>query len=178
MLLTKWSSDLKYGPCPPIRDLCSRVSGLVKLWRFSISDWRSEIALLCPSIRQSFSPSVRLSVHWLVGHTFLFYDFYFWTLLLLPKWSSVLKYGPCPPTRNLCSRVSGLVKLWRFSITDWRSEIQKHCIKAHYHTSCNLYFVKGKKGNKTKQNYLLLIDFLMANTTNKDIFKRTSSLFH
>ena len=72
MLLTKWSSDLKYGPCPPIRDLCSRVSGLVKLWRFSISDWRSEIALLCPSIRQSFSPSVRLSVHWLVGHTLLF----------------------------------------------------------------------------------------------------------
>ena len=25
----KWSSDLKYGPCPPARDLGSRVSGSV-----------------------------------------------------------------------------------------------------------------------------------------------------
>ena len=28
-LLPKCSSDLKYGPCPPARDLGSRVSGLV-----------------------------------------------------------------------------------------------------------------------------------------------------
>ena len=53
--------------------------------------------------------SVGWSVGWLVGHTLLFYDFYFWTSLLLPKWSSDLKYGPCPPVRDLGSRVSGLV---------------------------------------------------------------------
>lgn len=29
LLLPKWSSDLKYGPCPPARDFGSRVSGLV-----------------------------------------------------------------------------------------------------------------------------------------------------
>ena len=37
------------------------------------------------------------------------YDFYFWTSPLLPKWSSDLKYGPCPPARDFGSRVSGLV---------------------------------------------------------------------
>ena len=30
LLLPKWSSDLKYGPCPPARDFGSRVSGLVR----------------------------------------------------------------------------------------------------------------------------------------------------
>ena len=31
LLLPNWSSDLKYGPCPPARDLGSRVFGLVYL---------------------------------------------------------------------------------------------------------------------------------------------------
>ena len=31
LLLRKWSSDLKYGPCPPARDFGSRVSSLVFL---------------------------------------------------------------------------------------------------------------------------------------------------
>ena len=48
------------------------------------------------------------SVGWLVT-LYFFYDFYFWTSLLLPKWSSDLKYGPCPPARDFGSRVSGLV---------------------------------------------------------------------
>ena len=39
----------------------------------------------------------------------LVYEFHFWTSLLLPKWSGDLKYGPCPPARDLGSRVSGLV---------------------------------------------------------------------
>ena len=52
---------------------------------------------------------VRRLVWWSVGHTLLFYDFYFLTSLLLPKWSSDLKYGPCPPARDFGSRVSGLV---------------------------------------------------------------------
>ena len=40
---------------------------------------------------------------------YFFYDFYFWTLLLQPKWSNDLKYGPCPPARDFGSRVSDLV---------------------------------------------------------------------
>ena len=35
-LMPKWSSDLKYGPCPPARDWGSRVSGLVK-YRYATS---------------------------------------------------------------------------------------------------------------------------------------------
>ena len=37
LLLPKWSSDLKYGPCPSTRDLGSRVSSLV-FWNL-ISKW-------------------------------------------------------------------------------------------------------------------------------------------
>ena len=54
-------------------------------------------------------PSVRRSVGSSVGHILLFYDFYSLTLLLLPKWSGDLKYGPCPPASDWGSRVSGLV---------------------------------------------------------------------
>ena len=46
-------------------------------------------------------------------HILLFYDFYFFTSMLLPKWSSDLKYGPFPPARYWGSRVSGLVFLLR-----------------------------------------------------------------
>ena len=56
--------------------------------------------------------SVRWSVGWLVSRSvgqsvtfYFFYDFYFWTSLLLPKWSSDFKYGPCPPARDFGSRV-------------------------------------------------------------------------
>ena len=49
-----------------------------------------------------------LSVGWSVGYTLLFFIIFF-TSLLLPKWSSDLKYGPCPPARYFGSRVSGLV---------------------------------------------------------------------
>ena len=52
--------------------------------------------------------SVGLSVGWSVTFYF-FYEFYFWTSPLLPKWSGDLKYGPCPPARDFGSRVSGLV---------------------------------------------------------------------
>ena len=44
---------------------------------------------------------------------YFFYDFISLTSLLLPKWSSDLKYGPCPPARDFGSRVSGLVFLLR-----------------------------------------------------------------
>ena len=39
---------------------------------------------------------------------YFFYDFISLALQLLPKWSSDLKYGPCPPARDFGSRVSGL----------------------------------------------------------------------
>ena len=60
---------------------------------------------------------VRRSVGWsvsrlgrLVGHNLLFFTFLQSSAsLLLPKRSSDLKYGPCPPARDWGSRVSGLV---------------------------------------------------------------------
>ena len=52
--------------------------------------------------------SVGRSVGWSVTLYFL-NDFITLTSLLLPKWSGDLKYGPCPPTRDFGSRVSGLV---------------------------------------------------------------------
>ena len=56
--------------------------------------------------------SVGWSVGWLIGQSvtlYFFYDFISLTSLLLPKWPGDLKYGPCPPARDLGSRVSGLV---------------------------------------------------------------------
>ena len=52
-----------------------------------------------------------LSVRPSVGRSrfIFFYDFISLTSLLLPKWSSDLRYGPCPLARNFGSRVSGLV---------------------------------------------------------------------
>ena len=63
---------------------------------------------ICPSI----CPLSGWSVCWLVGLSIVFYfsdDFISLTLLLLPKWSSDLQYGPCPPPPNLESRESGPV---------------------------------------------------------------------
>ena len=72
-----------------------------------------------------------LSVGWLVGWSvtlYFFYDFYFWTSLLLPKWSSDLKYGPCPPT-CFGSRVSGLIFYEFYFLTSlllpkWSSDLK------------------------------------------------------
>ena len=66
----------------------------------------------CTQLYNPLCPSVHPSVGWLVGRLvtlYFFYDFYFRTSLLLPKWSNDLKYGPCPPARDFGSRVSGLV---------------------------------------------------------------------
>ena len=48
--------------------------------------------------------SIRPSIGRLVTFYF-FYDFYFFTSLLLPKWSSDLKYGSCPPACDWSSLV-------------------------------------------------------------------------
>ena len=61
--------------------------------------------VLRDSTPRFFGPSVRPS-------HFTFYGFSrHLDSLLLPKWWSDLNYGPCPPTRDWGSRVSGLV-LW------------------------------------------------------------------
>ena len=53
---------------------------------------------------------VRRSVGPYIRHTY-FFVFFLWSLAsqLLPKWSSDLKYIPCPPARDWGSCVSGLV---------------------------------------------------------------------
>ena len=60
-------------------------------------------------LRDSTPRFVRRSIGWSVGHTLLFYVFYSSTILLLPKCSGELKYGPCPPAHDWGSRVSSLV---------------------------------------------------------------------
>ena len=71
---------------------------------------RDELLRLCFMSKLLYTPlwSVRPSVGWSVTLNFFFYS---WTSLLLPKWSGDLKYGPCPPARDLGSRVSGLFSL-------------------------------------------------------------------
>ena len=68
--------------------------------------------------------SVGRSVGWLVGRSHFTFEYVFCslTILLLPKCSGELKYGPCPPARNWGSRVSSLVNCLTVDITD--SEIK------------------------------------------------------
>ena len=73
---------------------------------FLLSIFSRVHAALHPAL--SVGRSVGLSVT-----LYFFYGFYFRTSLLLPKWSSDLKYGRCLPARDFGSRVSGLVLLNR-----------------------------------------------------------------
>ena len=61
-----------------------------------------------PSVGPSIGPSVR--------HTTFSAFMGFLAIPLLPKYSTDLKYGPCPPARDWGSRVSGLVLMKRVSI--------------------------------------------------------------
>ena len=70
---------------------------------------RSLSLFLSRVLRDTTPRFVRRSVGW--SHVTFFYDFYLWTSLLLPKWSSDLKYGPCSPARDFGSRVYGLVDI-------------------------------------------------------------------
>ena len=54
-------------------------------------------------VRPFVSPSIRRSAGW--SHFTSNYDFYALTSLILPIWSNDLKYGPCPPARDLGSLV-------------------------------------------------------------------------
>ena len=77
-----------------------------KYYIFLVNDFRL-IWLFSRLLRDSTPRFVGQSVGRLVT-LYFFYDFYFWTSLLLPKWSCDLKYGPCLPARDFGSRVSGL----------------------------------------------------------------------
>ena len=84
-----------------------------------------------------------LSVRPSIGRTVMFhffYDFTSLTPLLLPEWSSDLKYGPCPPTRDFGSRVSGLVFL--------RSSFL-HSLLSPFNLYSRLLFLSlGRKGSQ------------------------------
>ena len=82
-----------------------------------LSEW------FCLFSRVHATPQPALSVGWSVGRLVgwsvgwsvtltCFFNFISWTSLLLPTLSSDLKYGPCPPARDFCSRVSGLIYLF------------------------------------------------------------------
>ena len=53
-----------------------------------------------------FRPYVNQLVGWWVGPILLFYDFHFLTSLLLPQWSSDLKYDHCPLDSHVYDFVS------------------------------------------------------------------------
>ena len=86
----------------------------------------------------SVSWLVGQSVSWSVGWLVIFYFFYefFMEPLLLPKWTSDLKYGSCPPSHHFSSSVSGLVtfiscllpikliKHYLWSLANWRPSKQ------------------------------------------------------
>ena len=76
-----------------------------------IIGWLLIIFLYLSRERDSATRFVRRLVGWSVGRSrfTFFYDLIFLASLRLPKWSSDLKYGPCPPARDFDSRVSGLV---------------------------------------------------------------------
>ena len=87
------------------------VSIAAHLWRcFKSSRSFSSFRLVFSRVHATLHPA--LSVGRSVCRSmkfYLFYDFYFWTSQLLPKRSSDLKYGPCPPTQNLGSLVFFLI---------------------------------------------------------------------
>ena len=68
--------------------------------------------LFCSCVHATLHPALLVGMSACPSVTLnFFYDFYFWTSLLLPKWSCDLKYGPCPPAHDFGSRVSGLVTI-------------------------------------------------------------------
>ena len=94
------------------KELIRQVGRSWDIWKCTII-WLSEPPFLvgCTRLYNPLCPSVGWSVGWSVT-LYFFLWFYFFDLTDLPKWSSDLKYGPCPPARDWGSRVSGLVHLY------------------------------------------------------------------
>ena len=71
LLQPKWSSDLKYGPCSPARNLGSRVSGLVLVVCYvTLHPALLVRPSVCPSVRQS---KIKL-FQWISCIVFLFFS--------------------------------------------------------------------------------------------------------
>ena len=118
---------------------------ILKIFLVIMSVWQSQNWLSVSCVQHDFTPHlVYQSVHKLVGRSvtiLLFYVFYSFTLLLLPKWSRNLWYSPCPPTCNWGSCVSRLVQVE----IEWASPI---IIPLHIH----IHFQSWKKQTKQKIN--------------------------
>ena len=123
---------------------------------------------LCPSVGRSVGRSVTF---------YFFLWFYSLTSLLLPKWSSDLKYGPCPPARDFGSRVSSLV--WLTGNECWII-FQNECIES-YPIVCSssvlvqkhftlvtwiVFFLNGYQVNKGKSSeFLANLEKNLANSS-------------
>ena len=120
MIATTSSIAMRHPGCVVIKNTCFEAN---KCWTFSrewlfLGQYKGKhyflvacYATLHPALSVcllSIHPSVRPSVY----PSYYFFKFLrSLASLLLPKWSSDLKYCPCPPARDWGSRVSGLVDI-------------------------------------------------------------------
>ena len=114
------------------------------------------VAILHPalSVRWSVHPSVGPSVG--PSHFTFSALMGFFALLLLPKCSIDLNYGPCPPARDWGSRVSGLVLVLfclskKYSILSMsnhiipdRVELKTAFYHAHKRGKCVVAYINGR----------------------------------
>ena len=100
-----------------------------------------------PSVRRSVGPS-----------HFTFSAFMgFLAIPLLPKYSTDLKYGPCPPARDWGSRVSGLVILPLLGpLKAGITKIKKRCI--YYLCRKNLYSFEKSLFIYVKNEYKSIVE--------------------
>ena len=106
-----------FSKCPYVhmsmeKQVNKRSFVLSRVRRHAKMSGRQTDKLLSRMLLDSTPHFVRLSIRPLVGPLvtlYFFYDFYFFSSLLLPKWCIDLNNGPCPPARDCGSRVSGLV---------------------------------------------------------------------
>ena len=103
-VITFWLDTWNHQPT----ELSELIAKMVKRFFFGEKEKWYCASFFSRVLRDSTPRFVRRSVGRSVTLYFS-YDFYSWTLPLLPKWCSDLKHGPCPPARDLGSRVSGLV---------------------------------------------------------------------
>ena len=112
---------------------------------------------LCRSIHLLVRASVRLSVR--LSH----FTFFLLSLasLLLSKWSSDLKYSPCPPTCDWGSRVSDLVFLSKELVVIWHQTCTMGCtcLRTRYNREY-LKILKRLKMYNFKYISIILISFV------------------
>ena len=110
-----------------------------------------------PSVSPCVGPSVGPSV------TLYFFVFFLLSLasLLLSKWSSDLKYSPCPPTCDWGSRVSDLVFLSKELVVIWHQTCTMGCtcLRTRYNREY-LKILKRLKMYNFKYISIILISFV------------------